>query len=302
MGPGREERERTRAESGCSPRQRYAAPMESTDERGGPLPDDSDLAASAAAVRVALVGEPGFDARARRLADELQLRLHLVDEHFDRGLLLWPGPEGIEIREGAAPRRSGARVDFTARSIGSGARNPGHARRGQPLFRAIGRRSRRVVDATAGFGDDAIAIASSGREVLAIERSPVMARLLLDAGERAARAAGELRATAARLTVCCGDAREVLRVLPSAPDVVYVDPMYPLQRSRSALPRKQIQLLRRLVGDDPDAADTVACALASGARRVVVKRPLRAEPLAGKPTEQFQGKLARYDVYLDHRA
>jgi len=33
-------------------------------------------------------------------------------------------------------------------------------------------------------------------------------------------------------------------------------------------------------------------------RRVVVKSPDYAEPLGGKPTESFQGKLLRYDVYM----
>ncbi|MEE9338914.1 MAG: class I SAM-dependent methyltransferase, partial [Methylococcaceae bacterium] len=33
-------------------------------------------------------------------------------------------------------------------------------------------------------------------------------------------------------------------------------------------------------------------------KRVVVKSPNYAEPLAGKPSDSFSGKLLRYDVYL----
>jgi len=52
--------------------------------------------------------------------------------------------------------------------------------RRQPLARALGRKARRVVDATAGLGQDSFLIASLGPTVLALERSPIIAALLAE--------------------------------------------------------------------------------------------------------------------------
>lgn len=82
-----------------------------------------------------------------------------------------------------------------------------------------------------------------------------------------------------------------------APDVVYLDPMFP--HGRKAAERKPMRVLRRLVGDDTDADELLHWALRVARRRVVVKRPSLADPLADvKPTTRHKGKAARYDVYV----
>jgi 16S rRNA (guanine1516-N2)-methyltransferase len=168
---------------------------------------------------------------------------------------------------------------------------------GQPLPRAIGRKPGFVVVATAGFGGDAFALATLGHRVLAIERSPVVAALLED-GHARALADPQLQETAGRIRIRCADARELLGQLDAPPDAVYIDPMYPAPpRPKTALPRLEIQLLRRLVGTDSGDAELLAAALASGARRVVVKRPPGAPVLPGPRAASHPGKLVRYDVY-----
>lgn len=247
-------------------------------------------------------GDPQLCQRARALAERLALPLREAEEIDANALALVLTGGGLELRDGEAPRTRGVRVDFQPRSITARTRGrPGHAAARQPLLRAIGRRSLRVFDATAGFGDDAIALASVGRRVLAVERSPVVAALLEDGRERAL-ADAALSLCAQRLELRCADSRELLAALSEPPDAVYIDPMYPPKRSRSALPRRQIQLLRRLVGDDRDAGDLLAIALACGAGRVVVKRSPRSPPLGGEPTTSYTGKLVRYDVYHRGRA
>jgi len=52
------------------------------------------------------------------------------------------------------------------------------------------------------------------------------------------------------------------------------------------------------LGDDEDKAQLFEAAYRSATKRVVVKSPDYAEPIAGNPTESFSGKLLRYDVYL----
>lgn len=178
--------------------------------------------------------------------------------------------------------------------------------KGQPLPRALGLKSLRpegapyVFDATAGLGTDAFFMAAMGCRVHAVERSPVVYALLEDGYERLAQCE-EMAEIAARLTIECGHAAELLRALAEdeRPDVIYLDPMYPEEgRSESALPKKPMQMFRRLIGDDHDSAELFDAARAVARERVVVKRPLRAPAIAEKPTHVFEGKTARYDMYL----
>jgi 16S rRNA (guanine1516-N2)-methyltransferase len=254
--------------------------------------------------RVVVLLQDSTDARredARTIASGLGLRIVGPAEIGDDDLALLAGPEGLELRSGHRAHEPGVRVDLSVRRVTAKDRGRrGHTNAQQPLRRALGRRPRFVVDATAGFGDDAIALASWGHRVLAVERSPVMAALLADGLQRA-RAEPGLAEIAGRITLLCAEAKVALRDLDRPPDVVYVDPMYASARSRSALPRKKIQLLRRLVGSDADASDLIEHARAAGARRIVVKRALRAEPIFGSPSERHLGKLVRYDVYVDNR-
>ena len=82
------------------------------------------------------------------------------------------------------------------------------------------------------------------------------------------------------------------------PDVIYIDPMYP-ERKKSALVKKDMQVLQRLLGKDENAAALLNTAIECAARRVVVKRPLHAPALSDiKPTTRISSKKTRYDVYI----
>jgi 16S rRNA (guanine1516-N2)-methyltransferase len=170
------------------------------------------------------------------------------------------------------------------------------AGRGLLLARACGVRKGkpppRVIDATAGLGRDAHTLAALGCPVSAIERNPAAIALLRDALDRAA-----ADPAAAKITLVAGDAATLLARLPRA-DVVCVDPMFP-DTGRTALSRKEMQYFQAIIepGDD---AGLFQAALASGAHRVVVKRPKVAPPLAParKVDVVFKGGSVRFDVYL----
>lgn len=179
----------------------------------------------------------------------------------------------------------------------------GHARRAggsRLLYSAIGLRGGglpTVIDATAGLGEDAFLLAMRGCHVTTIERSPVVAALLEDGLARAA-AVPELREAVARMRPVSGDAREILRDLSpeQAPDVIYLDPMFP-PKKKSALVKKEMRILRRVVGDDPDSGELFEVARKVARRHVVVKRMRLAPTLAPDPTRSYEGKSTRYDVY-----
>ncbi len=180
--------------------------------------------------------------------------------------------------------------------------------RGQSLAKAIGLKggaNPTVIDATAGLGKDAFVIANLGAQVMLIERSPILAALLEDGLDRASHNPEIKTIVTDRMNLVSADAIEWLTNLPTeqCPDVVYMDPMYP-HRNKSALVKKELRVLRELVGDDEDASQLLHVALSCAKRRVTVKRPRTAPILSGsilnnrKPNSTVESKNTRYDIYV----
>jgi len=163
------------------------------------------------------------------------------------------------------------------------------------LVRACGGRGR-VVDATAGLGGDSWLLAGAGCEVLAIERSPLVLRVLADGLQRAS-ADERLSTVAARIDLREGNATELLPTIAGEWSAIYLDPMYPAKRGHALAP-KSIRMVRDAVGDDADADALLRAAAATATGRIVVKRPHGAPSLVCPPDAQFESKLVRYDVYL----
>lgn len=167
-----------------------------------------------------------------------------------------------------------------------------------PLAQALGRKTKTVVDATTGWAQDSLHIFRMGYDLLCIERSPVMAELLADGFKRLSQQAWVKNRNLQSPSLLTGNAINLLLSLDAAPDCIYLDPMFPAKRKKSALAKKSMMVLRDLLGDDLDKELLFQTAMKVAGKRVVVKSPDYAEPLGGKPTESFQGKLLRYDVYL----
>jgi len=152
----------------------------------------------------------------------------------------------------------------------------------------------RVIDATAGWGRDAAVLASSGAEVLMLEREPVLAALLEDGLQRLSSTQNmplniELRGE---------DARTYLKMLSpqTYPDVIYLDPMHPV-RDKSAKVKKDLNALQTLLGADNDALSLLLIARTRARERVVVKWPARLPALL-KADHAVEGKTVRFDVYM----
>lgn len=187
-------------------------------------------------------------------------------------------------------------IDWTAPAL----RRRILAGRRQLLGRAVGlNRSAalEILDATAGLGEDGFTLAGLGARVTLMERQPLVLELLRDAHRRAS-AQPEFTEICARIELEAGDAH-ALDAAAKRWDVVYLDPMYPHAEARRALPRKGMQILRELTGGDADAETLLAPALAAARQRVVVKRPLHAAELGGRPPHHsLRGTQARFDIYL----
>ncbi len=243
-------------------------------------------------IAVTWSGDDDLQAPAEALA--LELALPCTDPRggeFD--LLLVLTNERLELRDARGPRVGPVCVDYAGLDLRPYGRN---LSRRQPLARAFGKKVHTVVDATAGYGQDALLLALMGFRITAIERSRVIAALTRDGLRRVEVNTGA--ALVNRLHLVTGDARTVLTALPQRPDAVYLDPMFPPKRRKSAAVNKEMRLLRELVGDDPDAAELLEIGRRVARERVIVKRPDDAPPLAPDPDISFPGKLVRYDVYL----
>ncbi len=200
----------------------------------------------------------------------------------------------LETVDGRLAMRSDADAPGSGVSIDLGSIDV-RALGGHPLVRAVGKGVGPVVDATAGLGGDAWILAASGRAVVALERHPSIHAIFADALTRA-RATPTLAHVAARVTLVHADARVALAEAALGAWAILVDPMFP-PKVKSALAPRDIRLVKEAVGEDPDAAEVLAAALATHAPRIIVKRPHEAPPLGGVPHHVIESRLVRYDIY-----
>ena len=154
----------------------------------------------------------------------------------------------------------------------------------------------RVIDATAGLGEDSFLLAATGFYVDMYERDECIARLLEDGLYRASKLP-KLANIAAHMTLHKQDSITALEYLEHAPDVVYLDPMFP-ERTKSASVKKKFQLLHYLEQPCEDEETLLNAAFTASPTRIVVKRPAKGSYLANKkPSYSLSGKAIRFDVY-----
>ncbi|MGI9015173.1 MAG: class I SAM-dependent methyltransferase [Phycisphaerales bacterium] len=240
--------------------------------------------------------------RGRSLAEDLQLPI-MQEWQSERVLALRYHEENrLAVHRFLDRNRAGYSVEphILKRAHGRYSADQSH-----PLGRAIGKDAVHVLDATAGFGQDAIHLAASGLRVTALERCPIVHALLNNCIERI-HADGRLRAAIEphdRLQLIRADAASFLQSPREMLfDVIYLDPMFPSKRRKSALPPLAAQILRTLAGDDEDALQLAELAITKAKQRIVIKRPDHAPPLVPAPAFSFASKLVRYDVYLPQTA
>jgi 16S rRNA (guanine1516-N2)-methyltransferase len=235
-------------------------------------------------------------AMAQNLAIKLQLPIVPIDSTA-YGFLLICTATHLELKDTTAKYRP-IYVDFLhGKSAYRYIHGGGY---GQLIAKAVGvkKNSRlKVLDATAGLGQDAFVLAGLGCYVKLIEKSPIIAALLTDGLNRAK---DVFTANNINMILVQADAIKYMQQLNSddQPDVVYLDPMYP-HSTKSALAKKELCIIRQIVGDDLNADQLLITALKIALKRVVVKRPRLAANIANiKPDIVFSGKSCRFDVYL----
>jgi len=207
-------------------------------------------------------------------------------------------PDHLELRASGSDAPGPVFVDFLSGKQAHRRRFGGGRR--QLIGRAVGIKPKQtltVLDVTAGLGRDAYVLASLGCDVTMIERSPEVVALLRD-GLTRAQTDPEFAALSLRLIEA--DALDYMQSLheDDRPDIVYLDPMFPASK-KTALVKKEMRILKYVVGEEDVSAELLQLALKAALKRVVVKRPRHAESIEGpEPEVVFSGKSSRFDVYL----
>jgi len=245
-------------------------------------------------VSVFLACEEGADEGALSILAE---RWKLISDP-DALMALVLTPERLELRKRDEPKLGAIYVDFVGGTMGHRRRFGGG--RGEAVAKAVGIKGSYlpdVVDATAGLGRDAFVLAALGCRVRMIERNPVVAALLDDGLMRGYRDAEIGVWLQQRLTLLHGSSLTALADISPRPQVVYLDPMYP-HRQKSALVKKEMRVFQGLVGADEDADGLLEPARRLATKRIVVKRPDYAPPMADTPAQAaVTTKSHRFDIY-----
>jgi len=206
----------------------------------------------------------------------------------------------LRLLDAARPKEGGVSVDFASDALDYRVKHGGGKQ--EFVARAVGIKGNEtptILDATGGLGRDAFILASLGCAVTLIERSPVVAALLESGLERAALNAELSDWLPQQLSLQHANSIEFMQNWAfEAPDVIYLDPMFP-HRKKSAAVKKEMRLFQQLLGADPDSDALLLPAIALAKKRVVVKRPANAPNLANrKPQATVSSKKHRFDIYL----
>lgn len=239
-----------------------------------------------------VVTSPEFLDRAREIADHLEgCPVTSANDGDERYLRL--DKEGLTLVQGKMELRGDFR-HMIRRVLG------GHLQH-EKLIKAIRFKEESgqlfAVDATAGLGEDAFIIAAFGFQVLMCEYNPVIAALLRDALDRA-RGDADIGDIVRRMELREGSSVDILKTLDRKPDLIYLDPMFPAKK-KSGISTKKLQLFQKLEMPCADEEELLMAAYAAEPRRIVIKRPVKGEPLAGKkPGYSIDCRNVRYDCHV----
>ena len=163
---------------------------------------------------------------------------------------------------------------------------------GQPLLKAIGYKGRplKILDITAGWGQDAWLMANLGCEVTAIENNELVFSFLDFLNKNPEEKPGKLN------FILDDSLHHLKTVTRNKPDVVYMDPMF--QPNKKSASGKPLWILQQIT--HPDREKTLSLfkeALKIPKKRIVVKRGKREKPFEGPLLCSFSGRAIRFDVF-----
>ena len=151
-----------------------------------------------------------------------------------------------------------------------------------------------ILDCTAGMLQDSLLFLSLGHKVTAIEQSKILFYLLNDAINRCndKNIFKEFKLINTNAASYAVEAKNF--------DVIYFDPMYPSTK-KNALSSGQLEYIAKILETesiDNDANKDFEALKLIPAKKMIVKRPIKAEPFSTNINYQVFGKTTRFDVYV----
>jgi len=164
------------------------------------------------------------------------------------------------------------------------------------IKKALGKHeaSLNILDCTAGMLHDTLLFLSLGHKVTAVEQSKILFCLLNDAINRS-----NDQEIFKALTLINANACSYISKAEKF-DVIYFDPMYPVSK-KNALNSGQLDYITKILATESinnDPIEDFEVLSSMPIKKMVIKRPIKAEPFSKKMNYQVLGKTTRFDVYI----
>ncbi|MDB2357439.1 class I SAM-dependent methyltransferase [Gammaproteobacteria bacterium] len=206
---------------------------------------------------------------------------------------LYLSESGLSFFHPEARSTNQFRIDFNSGSTGWRIKRANHEKL---IKKALGRSEKplKILDCTAGMLQDTLLFLSLGHQVTALEQSKILFYLLQDGISRS-----EDQSIFNQLDLkhmnACSYASQAKNF-----DVIYFDPMYPPSK-KNALSSGKLEYIAKILEveslNNNPMHDFEVLQLIP-AKKMIVKRPIKAESFSSQLNYQVMGKTTRFDVYI----
>ncbi|MDA8926735.1 class I SAM-dependent methyltransferase [Gammaproteobacteria bacterium] len=222
------------------------------------------------------------------------LNMEVVNEIPLSGSFIDLRMNGLHFIKDSTNLSSSLHVDFLSGPMGWRLKRTEHE---TSIKKAIGKNKEDITifDGTAGLLSDTIIFLALGHKVVACEQSKIIFLLVNDAIERAKSELPFLENLLFLNTKSETQYKETDNI-----DIVYLDPMYP-ESSKNLLRSGDISTINHIldienIADDGDAV--FFDIKNSNFKKIILKRPIKADIIDKNINYQVKGKSTRFDIYI----
>jgi 16S rRNA (guanine1516-N2)-methyltransferase len=206
---------------------------------------------------------------------------------------LYLSESGLSFFHPEARSTNQFRIDFNSGSTGWRIKRANHEKL---IKKALGRSEKplKILDCTAGMLQDTLLFLSLGHQVTALEQSKILFYLLQDGISRS-----EDQSIFNQLDLkhmnACSYASQAKNF-----DVIYFDPMYPPSK-KNALSSGKLEYIAKILEVESlknNPMHDFEVLQLIPAKKMIVKRPIKAESFSSQLNYQVMGKTTRFDIYI----
>ena len=206
---------------------------------------------------------------------------------------LYLSESGLSFFHPEARSTNQFRIDFNSGSTGWRIKRANHEKL---IKKALGRSEKplKILDCTAGMLQDTLLFLTLGHQVTALEQSKILFYLLQDGISRS-----EDQSIFNQLDLkhmnACSYASQAKNF-----DVIYFDPMYPPSK-KNALSSGKLEYIAKILEVESlknNPMHDFEVLQLIPAKKMIVKRPIKAESFSSQLNYQVMGKTTRFDVYI----